>query len=97
MFHVDLAAVRAAFDDQMRRRMPPGPDATVERAERVTRVLALDGTWAAVVWSDLGGTDADAVIAAETARDTPYLEWKHYSGDRPDDLPERLAAAGLVA
>jgi GNAT superfamily N-acetyltransferase len=96
MFHVDLAAVRAAFDDQMRRRVPPGPDSTVERDERVTRVLARDGTWAAVVWSDLSEGDADAAIAAETAREVPYLEWKHYSGDRPADLPERLAAAGLV-
>jgi GNAT superfamily N-acetyltransferase len=96
MFHVDLAAVRAAFDDQMRRRVPPGPDATVEADEKVTRVLARDGSWAAVMWSDLSGDDADAVIAAETARDVPYLEWKHYSGDRPADLPARLTAAGLA-
>ena len=96
MFHVDLAAVRAAFDDQMRRRVPPGPDSTVEQDEKVTRMLARDGTWAAVVWSDLSPGAADAAIAAETAREVPYLEWKHYSGDRPADLPERLAAAGLV-
>src|SRR3712207_8043823 len=64
MFHVDLAAVRAAFDDQMRRRIPPGPDSTVERDEKVTRVRAIDGSWAAVVWSDLTEDDADAVITA---------------------------------
>jgi GNAT superfamily N-acetyltransferase len=96
MFHVDLAAVRAAFDDQMRRDPAPGPDARVAREDRVTRLLAVDGSWAAVQWSDLDEADADAVIAAETARDVPYLEWKHYSGDRPADLPERLAAAGLT-
>jgi GNAT superfamily N-acetyltransferase len=96
MFHVDLAAVRAAFDDQMRRRVPPGSDSQVEQDERVTRNLALDGSWAAVLWSDLTADDADEVIAAETARDVPYLEWKHYSGDRPADLPERLTAAGLT-
>jgi GNAT superfamily N-acetyltransferase len=96
MFHVDLAAVRAAFDDQMRRRVPPGPDSTVEQDERVTRNLALDGSWAAVLWSDLTADDADEVIAVETARDVPYLEWKHYSGDRPADLPARLTAAGLT-
>jgi GNAT superfamily N-acetyltransferase len=96
MFHVDLAAVRAAFDDQMRRDPAPGPDARVAREDRVTRLLAVDGSWAAVQWSDLAEADADAVIAAETARDVPYLEWKHYSGDRPADLPERLAAAGLT-
>jgi GNAT superfamily N-acetyltransferase len=76
--------------------MPPGPDAHVERDERVTRVLARDGSWAAVVWSDLTEADADAALAAETARDVPYLEWKHYSGDRPSDLPDRLVAAGLT-
>ena len=97
MFYVDLPAVRAAFDDQMRRRMPPGPDSRVEEDSRVTRVVALDGTWVAVVWSDLSDADADAVIAAETARDVGYLEWKHYTGDRPVDLPERLTAAGLTA
>ena len=97
MFHVDLDAVRAAFDDQMRRRVPPGPDSRVEQAERVTRVLALDGTWAAVVWSNLSEADADEVVAVETARDIAYLEWKHYSGDRPEDLPARLTAAGLTA
>jgi GNAT superfamily N-acetyltransferase len=96
MFHVDLAAVRAAFDQQMRRDVPPGPDARVERDERVTRVLALDGSWAAVMWSDVGEADVDAVIAHETALDVPYLEWKHYSGDRPTDLPSRLTAAGLA-
>ena len=94
---MDLAAVRAAFDDQMRRNVAPGPDSRVERDERITRTLALDGSWAAVLWSDLTDADADAVIAAETARDVPYLEWKHYSGDRPTDLPDRLAAAGLTA
>jgi GNAT superfamily N-acetyltransferase len=96
MFHVDPAAVRAAFDDQVRRRVPPGPDSTVQQDEKVTRVLALDGTWAAVVWSDLTEGDVEAVVAAETARDVPYLEWKHYSGDRPADLPDRLTAAGLA-
>lgn len=96
MFHVDLAAVRAAFDEQMRRNAPHGPDSRVERDEKVTRGLALDGSWAAVLWSDLSEGDVAAVVAAETARDVPYLEWKHYSGDRPDDLPERLVAAGLT-
>ena len=96
MFPVDLAAVRAAFDEQMRRDAPPGPDSRIERDEKVTRGLAVDGSWAAVLWSDLTEADVAGVVAAETARDVPYLEWKHYSGDRPDDLPERLVAAGLT-
>ncbi len=96
MFHVDLAAVRALFDEQMRRDVPPGPDSRVERDAKVTRNLAVDGSWAAVLWSDLTEDDADAVVAAETARDVPYLEWKHYTGDLPSDLPDRLVAAGLT-
>jgi GNAT superfamily N-acetyltransferase len=95
MLAVDLAAVRAAFDEQMRRDAAPGPDSRIERDAKVTRALALDGSWAAVLWSDLTEADADAVIATEAARDVPYLEWKHYSGDRPADLPSRLASAGL--
>ena len=93
---MDLAAVRAAFDEQMRRDPTPGPDARGERDDRVTRLLASDGSWAAVVWSSLDEADADAVIASEAARDVPYLEWKHYTGDLPSDLPARLAAAGLT-
>jgi GNAT superfamily N-acetyltransferase len=51
-----------------------------------------------VLWSDLSEADADAVVRTELDRsDAPYFEWKHYAGDRPADLPTRLAAAGLVA
>ena len=98
MSRMDLDALRAAFDEQVRRDPAPGPDARVERDERLTRAVALDGSWVAVLWSDLTGADADAVISTELARsDAGYFEWKHYSGDRPADLPDRLAAAGLVA
>ena len=95
---MDLDAVRAAFDQQVRRNPAPGPDSRVERVDRVTRTVALDGSWVAVLWSDLSGEDADAVIRAELDRtDAGYVEWKHYSGDQPGDLHDRLAAAGLVA
>lgn len=96
MFHVDLDAVRTAFDAQVRRDPSASPDARIERSARLTRHVALDESWAAVLWADLDETTADAAIAGELARDVPYLEWKHYSGDRPADLPERLAAAGFV-
>ncbi len=98
---MDLAAVRAAFDEQLRRDPAPSPDARVEREDRLTRVVALDGTWSAVVWSDLDEATADpaiaAVVTAERARAGGDLEWKHYSGDRPADLTDRLTAAGFVA
>ena len=85
----------AAFDDQMRRRAVPGPGVRVEVEQRLTRTVGTDGSWAAVVWSDLTETDADEAIAAERARATGSLEWKLYSPDGPADLPDRLTAAGF--
>lgn len=96
---MDLPAVTAAFDRQLRRDAPAEPGTTVERDTRVVRQVAADG-WSGVVWSDLTEADADAVIAAQVARfagtGRPW-EWKHYSYDRPADLPERLRAAGFRA
>ena len=96
----DPRAVLTAFDEQVRRHpAPEGPDEYVERGDRVVRSVAGDGGWAGVVWSDLEGVDADAVIAAEVRRfaalSRPW-EWKHYSYDRPPDLPDRLLAAGFT-
>ncbi|GAB3591535.1 GNAT family N-acetyltransferase [Angustibacter peucedani] len=95
---MDAAAVLAAFDAQIRRRLEPDePGMRVEADEHVVRVMTDDG-WNGVVWSDLDEASADAVVAAEVARfaGTDW-EWKHYSYDRPADLPQRLVAAGLVA
>jgi GNAT superfamily N-acetyltransferase len=92
---VDLRAALEAFDEQMRRRPVPGPGVRVETEERLTRTVSTDGSWSAVVWSDLSDADADAVIAAEAGRAGGSLEWKLYSHDCPADLPDRLRAAGL--
>lgn len=97
MFHVDRARVRESFDRQVRRDAVAPPDGRVERSGRLTRTVALDGSWSSVVWSDLAEDDADEVVAAELRRDEEHLEWKSYTGDRPDDLHERLDAAGWVA
>ena len=52
-----------------------------------------------VTWCDLDPASADAVIAAQIERfagtGRPW-EWKHYSYDRPADLPDRLLAAGFT-
>lgn len=93
---MDLPAVLAAFDEQMRRHPVAGPGVRVEVEERVTRTVGTDASWSAVVWSDLTEANADGVIAAEVARSTGPLEWKLYAHDRPADLPERLRAAGLT-
>jgi GNAT superfamily N-acetyltransferase len=93
------AAVLAAFTEQLRRNAAPEePGARVEREDRVVRVVNPDG-WSGVVWSDLDAATADAAIGREVAlaAGLPRWEWKHYGYDRPDDLPARLAAAGLVA
>jgi GNAT superfamily N-acetyltransferase len=71
----------------------------VETDGRVVRVVSEGAGWSGVVWSDLEGTDADAVIAAQLARYDSVAqpwEWKWYSYDLPEDLPERLRSAGLV-
>jgi len=97
---MDQEAVLAAFDEQIRRhRGPSGPDEHVEREERVIRIIFDAGGWAGVTWSDLDPATADAVIAAQVSRFAQLArpwEWKHYSYDRPPDLPERLLAAGLT-
>jgi GNAT superfamily N-acetyltransferase len=96
---MDSLAVRAVFDEQLRRHPElDAADATIERDDRVIRSLAEDG-WQGVCWSDLDETNADEVIAAQLRRFGELgrdWEWKHYSYDTPDDLPERLRAAGFV-
>jgi GNAT superfamily N-acetyltransferase len=55
--------------------------------------------WAGVTWCDLDDAGADTVIAAQIARFAGLSrrwEWKHYSYDRPPDLPDRLLAAGFT-
>jgi ribosomal protein S18 acetylase RimI-like enzyme len=88
---MDRGALLAAFDAQIRR--------GTGRADGVVRAVSDPDGWSGVTWSDLEGRDADAVIAAQIARfaasPEPW-EWKHYSYDRPADLPERLLAAGFV-
>lgn len=95
---MDLRTALEAFDSQLRRNTRPGPGTRIERTDRTVHLVSTDGGWSGVVWSDLG-VDADSVIEAEIARfeelGGPW-EWKHYSYDRPSDLPARLVAAGLV-
>jgi GNAT superfamily N-acetyltransferase len=92
---MDPRAVLTAFDQQIRRR----PHGRAEDDGDVVRTVSPGGGWNGVEWCDLDGADVDARIQdqirrfAETSR--PW-EWKHYSYDRPADLPERLVAAGFT-
>ncbi len=98
---MDLQSVRALYDEQVRRNPPPAPGAErVEREPHLTRILRPPDGWAMISWSELEELDADQVIATEIERIAPACprwEWKHYSYDRPDDLPRRLTAAGFQA
>jgi len=97
---VDIAAVLAEFDGQMRRHSLAAPGAGIEADARITRVVSDRLGWNGVIWSDLSDRDADATIAVEVerfaARGHPW-EWKYHSYDRPTDLPDRLRAAGFIA
>jgi GNAT superfamily N-acetyltransferase len=97
---IDPAAVLALFDRQMRQDMrPDGPEARVERVGPVVRHIDPFGGWNGVVWSDLDRDTADAAIAEQLRHFSELgcaLEWKLYAHDRPEDLAERLLAAGFV-
>jgi ribosomal protein S18 acetylase RimI-like enzyme len=87
---MDVVAVRALVDEQLRR-----PDGAQVGA--VVRALTHAGNW--INHSALTADTADAAIAEQVAffaeRGEPF-EWKHYGHDTPADLPDRLLAAGFV-
>jgi GNAT superfamily N-acetyltransferase len=97
---MDHETVLEAFDEQIRRLPEPdGSDAHVEREDGVVRSVPAEDGWTGVTYCDLDPASADAVIAAQVrrfARLSRAWEWKYYSYDRPEDLPERLLAAGFT-
>ncbi len=100
MARMNQQKVLEAFETQVRRH--PGPDDTdgrIERTDTVVRCVPTVDGWAGVMWSDLDEANADEVIAEQVRRfaevGRPW-EWKHYSGDQPADLPQRLVAAGFT-
>jgi ribosomal protein S18 acetylase RimI-like enzyme len=75
-------------------------DLLAERAEEhgALRFTRHDLRWGFVTYSRLSASNADQAIAAhlDYYRSLGYaFEWKYYSYDTPDDLPERLLAAGF--
>jgi GNAT superfamily N-acetyltransferase len=98
---MDHVAVLALFDRDMREgARPDAPGARVERAGKVVRQVGADKGWNGVLWSDLDETSADAAIAEQVrffSRLGGGFEWKSYGHDRPENLGQRLRAAGFTA
>ncbi|MET9901666.1 GNAT family N-acetyltransferase [Streptomyces sp. NPDC006446] len=98
---MDHVAVLALFDRDMRESArPDAPGARVERVGKVVRQVGADKGWNGVLWSDLDETNADAAIAAQVRFFSGLgggFEWKLYGHDRPEDLGQRLRAAGFTA
>jgi GNAT superfamily N-acetyltransferase len=98
---VDIQAVRAAFDAQIRQNIQADePGAVIEADAGVLRCVAPGTQTSCITWSELSSDNADAVIAAQVryfaGRGTP-VEWKFYDYDKPADLAQRLLAAEFVA
>ncbi|HTX81327.1 MAG TPA: GNAT family N-acetyltransferase [Streptosporangiaceae bacterium] len=98
---LDVDAVRAAFDAQIRRKSQPDePGAVIEQDSGVLRWVAPGTQTSLINWSEVTEETADTVIAAQREyfanRGTP-VEWKYYDYDQPADLPARLIAAGFQA
>lgn len=96
---LDIDAVRAAFDAQIRRNTEADePGAVIEFDAGVLRWVAPGTQTSRISWSALTDESADKVIAAQRQyfadRGTP-VEWKYYDYDQPADLPARLVAAGF--
>ena len=99
----EVSELVAAYDAQVRDRVPdPLPRGVV--VERDGPLLRFFG-WAGrgfVVYRDLGGlegADLDEVIARQVhifAERGERFEWKLHGHDRPNDLSQRLRAAGFV-
>ncbi len=91
-------AYRTAYEEQLRARIAPGeqPDRSGPAVRRTRYGRGF------VLYRDLGGLEGerlDAFIAGQRdhfAGRVAEVEWKHHDGDRPADLPVRLAAAGFL-
>ncbi|HEY7604881.1 MAG TPA: GNAT family N-acetyltransferase [Gaiellaceae bacterium] len=103
MAALDPAELLAAYDSQLRGRLPDRlpPGVEVERDGPLVRFTGLAGG-GFVGYRDLEGLEGvelDALIARQVglfAARGERFEWKLHGHDLPADLPDRLRAAGFV-
>lgn len=87
--------------DRLERAGAVRPGVRREATPRLVRHLPEGHPRCWIAWSDLDGLAAgevDALLRAERERFARLgrpVEWKHFAHDRPDDLLERLRAAGF--
>jgi GNAT superfamily N-acetyltransferase len=89
-----------ALYDHDERQATAEPGMRREEAPGVVRLVDLEGTHSAVIYSSLDDGSADAAIRREAAYFAGMrheLEWKLYTHDRPGDLHQRLVEHGFVA
>jgi hypothetical protein len=100
---LDAAELRAAYDAELRARVPERlpPGVTVERDGPVVRITGYHhGGF--VGYRDLGGLDGrelDELIARQRdhfAARGEQVEWKLHGHDQPADLADHLTAAGFA-
>lgn len=89
-------ALRTAYDQQIRTRK--GRD-TVEQVGAVIRSIGIEGNGFLQYLGGVDGPELDQLIADQVTffgeRGTKF-EWKYYTHDLPEDLPQRLTKAGFV-
>ena len=97
----DIGVLLAAYDEQMRGTPPNLPDGV--RCEQDGPLLRIVGQFRGLVSAppDLGpgGAELDLLIARQRdyfAARGESVEWKTRGHDKPDDLTDRLRAAGFV-
>lgn len=99
---MDTAGILRLYDRDVRARLEAAPGFAAAWDGPVLRIVGPDRAMHSntVVLAHLDEGTADAAIARQIAffgADGRAFEWKHFSHDRPADLPARLEAAGFVA
>ena len=98
----DVADLRAAYDAQLRTRIPEPLPSRIEVDRDGPAVRMLFPSGGLIQYRDLGGLDGpdlDAFIARQVAHFAgrgKRFEWKYHGHDLPSDLPDRLGRAGFV-